>query len=158
MSIKWLNVCSVTLSKFPVAWEFIEKCRQAPLKGQNLLTPFGRRKRHGVVSRERLKDLQNQASNFPHQSIASDITLRSAIIVQPHLIKYNVHIVNLIHDAILFESPPDKETIDYVVKHTGDVMIDVPIERKMVTVPFVSDAKVGNRWGSMAKYKVGTTS
>ena len=144
--------------KFPVAWEFIEKCRQAPLKGQNLLTPFGRRKRHGVVSRERLKDLQNQASNFPHQSIASDITLRSAIIVQPHLIKYNVHIVNLIHDSILFEVPIIKTTIDYVIKHTGDVMIAVPIERKMVTVPFVSDAKVGNRWGSMTKYMVGATS
>ncbi len=142
-------------TKFPVAWEYIEKCRQAPLLGQNLITPFGRRKRHGVVSRERLKDLQNQASNFPHQSIASDITLRSAIIVQPHLIKYNIHIVNLIHDAILFEVPIIKTTIDYVIKYTGDVMIAVPIERGMTAVPFVSDAKVGYRWGSLHNYKMG---
>ena len=61
--------------RFPRAAEFIKDCRAAPLKGHALFTPFGRMRRFGIVNRQNRNSVENEASNFLHQSIASDITL-----------------------------------------------------------------------------------
>lgn len=144
----WIDMWA---NRFPVAWEFITKCRNAPARGQNLVTPFGRRKRVGVVSREQLRDLQNEAANFPHQSIASDITLMSAIKVFARLHNWGIKIVNLVHDAILIECPDTPGLFEEAVQYVMQEMVKTPVEWGIDRIPFASDAKKGIYWGDLHK-------
>ncbi len=137
---------------YPDAWKYIGKCRMAPVKGQNIVTPFGRRKRAGVVSREKLRDLQNEAANFPHQSIASDITLMAAAECRPTLKKWGVKIVNLVHDAIIVEIPDDRRTICNTGKYVTSTMERVPIDWGIDRIPFSADMKVGSNWADLKDY------
>lgn len=142
--------------KYSVAWAFIQACRSAPLKKQVITTCFGRKKRVGIVSRGNLAFLQNEAANFPHQSIASDITLHSAIKLEPILReRYNTRIVNLIHDSILMEVPTTMgSTIrNEVIELVSSTMESVPKEWGITAVPFLTDAEVGYRWGSLKEPK-----
>lgn len=135
--------------QFPNAWRFISKCRLAPIKGQNLVTPFGRRKRAGVIAREKIRDLQNEASNFPHQSIASDITLMAAVKVRPWLKERGIKIVNLVHDAIITEYPDDEGLFIEMANHVTSVMEQIPRDWGIDRIPFSADAKTGLRWGDL---------
>jgi DNA polymerase-1 len=138
-------------TRYHVAQEFIDKCRATPLKNQIITTCFGRKKRVGIVSRQNLNFLQNEAANFPHQSIASDITLTAAIRTEPTLRSWGVRIVNLIHDSILMEVPitPQNETRGRAIRLVGDAMTQVPIDYGITRVPFLTEAEVGHRWGSL---------
>ena len=138
-------------ARFPKAHQFIQICRQAPMKNQTLVTLFGRKKRFGLVTKHNLKDLQNEAANFPHQSIASDITLHAAIRVRPKLTKMDTRIVNLVHDSIVMEVPNNPETINNVKHLVIKTMRQVPIDWGITRVPFIADAKEGTRWGSLKK-------
>jgi DNA polymerase I len=93
--------------KFPVAWAFLEKCRKAVTRGQTLITPFGSKKRHGIVTGENLNALQNEACNFPFQNVASNIALYAAISIGPKLRERGAYIILLVHDEILVECPDD---------------------------------------------------
>lgn len=135
--------------RFPLAWKYIEKCRLAPVRGQNLVTPFGRRKRAGVLSREKLKDLQNEAANFPHQSIASDITLYSAIKLRKPFEALGIKIVNLVHDAIIVEMPIDDRLFQDVAAIATYEMEQTPLQWGIDALPFSADAKVGETWGEL---------
>ena len=139
-------------NQFPDAWNYINRCRMAPIRGQNLVTPFGRRKRAGVVAREAIRDLQNEAANFPHQSIASDITLYSAVKVYDWLIARDCHIVNLIHDAIIVEYPDNEDLFRELARHVTGEMMKTPIEWGIDRIPFSADAKTGLRWGELRNH------
>ena len=97
--------------------------------------------------------MENEAANFPPQSIASDITLHSAIkLYQLLWHNYQVKIVNLVHDAIIMEVPPMH--IEEVIDITVETMSMVPREWGIKKVPFVADAAVGERWGSLKELSV----
>lgn len=139
--------------RFEVAGKYIEKCRDAPLKGQTLISKFGRRRRFGVVSRERLNALQNEAANFPHQSGAHDITLLSGIETQPILMqKWNAHIVNEVHDSLVIETPDDMHIIIPATIQVMDTMKDVAHRWGLTQVPFVTEAELGYAWGNGTKF------
>jgi len=141
--------------KYPVAAEFIHKCRMTPTRNQIITTCFGRKKRVGLVSRENLHFLQNEAANFPHQSIASDITLHAAIRTWRQLLTMGVRIVNLIHDSLLLESPitQDRNLRSDVIQLVAREMRQVPIDWGITLVPFMADAEYGHRWGSLKGYE-----
>jgi uracil-DNA glycosylase family 4 len=140
-----LNVWAQT---FPVAWAFIQQCMQAPIKGQNLVTVFGNRKRHGVISQENLRNLQTEAANFIHQATASHIMLHAGIRNDRFLEReYGAEIVNTVHDSMLIETPNIPEV---VVKVTDLICADLELIPKLWglhRVPFEADAKMGPRWG-----------
>jgi len=141
--------------RFPTAAEFINQCRMAPLRNQDITTCFGRRKRGGLVSRGNIGFLQNEAANFPHQSIASDITLHAAIRVWPTLAEWGVRIVNLVHDSIITEVPitPGNELRMRVARLIANELRQVPIDWGITAVPFMADMAYGTRWGSLVEYK-----
>jgi DNA polymerase I-like protein with 3'-5' exonuclease and polymerase domains len=126
----------------------------APLRGQDITTVFGRRKRHGLVSQGNIAFLQNEAANMPHQSIASDITLHTAIRTYETLANWDVKIVNLIHDAILLEVPKTNgnEMRHRVVEYVSKTFAQVPVDYGITAVPFKADAAYGHRWGSLEEY------
>ena len=133
----------------PQAREFILMCRRAPLQGRVMTTCFGRKRRFQLVSNNNIHEVQNQAANFPHQSIASDCTLMSAVELDPILSKKGVLIVNLIHDSILVECLNDPGLISWTKEIMNKVMIRKPIEWGLTLVPFKVDFTVGKRWGSL---------
>lgn len=137
--------------RFPVAHKFINKCRSAPSSGKTMTTAFGRRKRVGVVSGGNLRDLMNEAANFPHQSIASDITLQAAIEARPHLYKYDAFIVNLVHDSIIVEVPDDDATVISIARELTLIMESIAPKWGITRVPFQADSEHGYRWGYTEK-------
>lgn len=133
---------------FPSAHEFIKECRRCVRRAATITTTFGRKKRHRIVAQKNFRSLQNEASNFPHQSIASDITLHAAIELRPLLESMGVRIVNLVHDSILVECPDEPE----IVETTKMLMIDVmesiaPKWDGLDAVSFKAEGKIGYRWG-----------
>jgi uracil-DNA glycosylase family 4 len=136
--------------RFPVAWNFIEKCRMAPRRGQVITTMFGRKKRVGIVTPDNIGFLENESANFPHQSIASDITLHAAMRTKDQLRSMGVRIVNLIHDAVLMEVPlANPNTAHDAAMLVGHEMARVPRDFGIKAVPFLASAGRGERWGAL---------
>ena len=133
--------------KFSKAWDFIQKCREAPTRGITMKTIYGRRKRATYASKANMVSLQNEAANFPHQSTASDFTLDSAIVLNPQLKPYGTSIVNLVHDAIYNDIPPVLRIAKEVGALTQQVMESTPIKKGITDIPFTADPELGITWG-----------
>lgn len=136
-------------NRFPQAHEFILKCRSDAVKGRTLVTVFGRKRRFGVVTPMNAHEVMNKAANFPHQSIASDITLYTAIKIWRTLLSWGVRIVNLVHDSIIVDCPDDPALIAKVKKYVIEEMERTPIEWGITRIPFLCEAEVGDRWGML---------
>lgn len=146
----WIDVWA---ESYPLAWEYIERCRAAPIRGQTLVSFTGRKRRFSIVSRESLHHLQNEAANFPHQSGAHDITLLAGIRVQDEFAKkYDAHFVNEVHDALLSELPDDMATIVRAARLLCSTMEEVPREWGLTEVPFLAEATIGPAWEDGVKF------
>jgi DNA polymerase I-like protein with 3'-5' exonuclease and polymerase domains len=156
----------------PFVKRFIQKKRNEPANGQESTTFFGRM-RHFVITDETQYHVQNEAINFPIQSIASDLTLLSVIEINKRLKEksWDAKIINTVHDSIILEVKDDEELIARVVEEGKKVMEEIPayymwgegLEMlKSIThsttvpaieVPFRADAEVGYIWGELEKWK-----
>lgn len=135
--------------RFPGAATFIRKCRDAPIKGQSLVSFTGRKRRFGVVGVERLNNLQNEAANFPHQSGAHDITLMAGIELAPEFdIDYNTGVVNEVHDSLVHDTPDDMSTIVPIAIRAMQTLERIPREWGLIEVPFKAEAEIGYAWGN----------
>lgn len=135
--------------RFPEAEKYLNMCAQAPVKGKSLVTPFGRHRRFGLVTMESLHELQNEAMNFTIQSIASDLTLISAMRMEKELKKIGVKIINLVHDSILFEMEADELLVRKAMEIIEYHMTQVPIDTLYSQVPFEVEFEVGVQWGNL---------
>lgn len=141
------------LELYSGAADFIDYCRRAPLENRDLVTVFGRKKRVGLISRDTLRNIQNEFANFPHQSTASDIMLKTAIEVHPVLVaKWNAHIWNELYDAIYFECDASDDMLQQSVPYIQEVITRVPRDHGLLRIPFLGDAKIGYNWGVMKDY------
>jgi len=140
--------------RVPEASAFINNSRRAPLQGKTLVTIFGRKRRPGVVSRERMHGIQNEFANFHMQSPISDFTIHAGIKINPQIAEYNAGLVNLIHDSTLAECPNDPDAIREVATIQRDEMEDAPRRWIDTFIEFKSDLKVGTHWGLAKKYAI----
>lgn len=145
----WLNT-------YYGAKEFLMYCAAAVTKGYYLGTPFGRRRRFGLVTPESLHTLQNEARNFPIQSSSSDTTLWAAMELEPLAKEYGAQIINLVHDSILFYVPDDPDIILEFGYKVNQHMINVPKRLFGYEVPFASDTDIGFTWGELVGLKFAT--
>jgi DNA polymerase-1 len=148
------------------AHDFLMACRRAAMHGKPITTCFGYVKRHRLVTRENIHDLMNQASNFPHQNIASSINAHGAFTVElPEemyfaskgielSVNYDTHLVNLVHDCCVFEVPDDDATVKEVSRIVRQAMVEVPPQWGLTRVPFIADSKIGYLWGRLEKEKL----
>jgi len=137
----------------PQAAQFLKKCRRAPLEGRTLITVFGRKRRPGVVSAERMHGLQNEFANFHEQSPISDFTLHTGMEALPLLREYDSHLVNLVHDSTVIEIPNDTTTICKVADIIREVQETVPTKWITTPIRFKVDLKVGTHWGQAQSYE-----
>jgi DNA polymerase-1 len=135
----------------PQAAAFLQECAASVRQGRVLTTPFGRKRRFGLVTPVNLEDLQREARNFPIQSMTSDIALASSIRLRELLVPFDASIINLVHDSILIELPSDPEVALQVAHIARKCMMEVPHEKLASKIRFEVDIKVGQRWGSLQK-------
>ena len=132
-------------AKFPQARVYLEKCDEAASRGEVLTTDFGRKRRFGLVTSMNIDALQNEARNFRIQSLASDITLISAMRMDEQLGQLGARIINLIHDSILIECPIER--VNEAIQIANHVMVNTPKETLHTDIPFEVEFKVGPIWG-----------
>jgi DNA polymerase-1 len=146
----WINRW---FKKFPQAKEFMDKCRNVPVLGQVLVSPFGNKRRFGVVGNERLEAMQNEASNFLPQCSASHCNLHAAMELRELLAeKYDTYSANLVHDSNLIDCPDDDNIVREVAQIAIRKMEEIPSKWGFTRIPFVAEAKMGYRWGSLSSY------
>ena len=141
------------LGRFPRAATFLKWARSRPLANESLVSVFGRKRRPGVVSEQRLHGLMNEFANFSMQTIISDFNMHSAVKMHQQLKAQGAHLCNLVHDSALAECPDDEEAISTVIElmrhtmeHTPTLWLDTPIKFKV-------DFKTGKHWGMLRKLK-----
>lgn len=138
----WMNT-------YPGAKEYLLWCADQVVEGNYLGTPFGRRRRFGLVTPESLHALQNEARNFPIQSASSDTTVSAAMEIDPWASDYDSVIVNLVHDSIVFYVPANAETILEFGRRVKQTMITLPKRYFGYDLPFESDTDIGFTWGDL---------
>lgn len=128
-----------------VTWQ--ADIKRAVLSGEDLTTPFGRKRTFHLITNDNREDVLNEALSYKPQSIASDICVRAAIELQPLLKEqFDADIKLLIHDAIVAESDP--EHVDGVISLMREIM--VKSAREYTTfVPFTVEATSGFRLGQL---------
>lgn len=142
--------------QFPRARQFILRCRRAPIDGVTMSTPWGRKRRFGIVGPERYHAAGNEAANFPEQSMASDITLETLYTVGPTLRSWGVQTCNIVHDDIINRLKRDKKLVKDVIELITTTMIEVPKKRGLTLVPFEADWSLGTHWGHLHHCTFGT--
>jgi len=148
---RWIDTWFET---YPGAAKFIRWCRSRPRLRRDLITNFGRKKRHGVVSREALHAIENEAANFPHQSTASDIMVETLIRAGPVLReRWDAHPWLELYDAVYYEIDIDEVKVRESIEYVQSVITQVPKDYGLTRVPFIGDAKIGLDWGHMKDWK-----
>lgn len=132
-------------ARAPEATAFLAKCRGAPSAGQTLINAFGRKCRPGVVSYERLHAIENEFCNFFMQSTINDFGLHAAMELDYRLEKLDSGIVNLVHDSLLVENPPQARK--EVTALMRNYMESVPKRWVKTSIVFSVDFKYGTHWG-----------
>lgn len=145
----WLNA-------YPGARDYLQWCADAAVKGYYLETPFGRRRRAGLITPESLHAVQNEFRNFPIQSASSDTTLVAGMELESVATSYGAQTVNLVHDSILYYVPAEPEVILEFGYKVNQHLIKVPERLFGYDVPFASDTDIGFTWGDLVGLKFDT--
>lgn len=147
---RWIETWFET---YPGAAEYIRKCRATVVKNQRMVTPFGRMKRVGVATQDTLKALENEAANYPHQSIAHDITLTAGIECEERIHELGGRFWLDLYDALYFEIPADDAVVVPAIELLQNTLTRIPRDLNMTRIPFLGDAKIGYNWGYMKDWK-----
>lgn len=137
--------------KAPQAKEYIDILRATPSNQEVITTCFGRKRRFGLVSRDNIRAYRNEASNFPIQSIASDLTLHTAIMSDSALEEMGVLIVNLVHDSIVMEMDNNPALVREAFRLVSDNAQLVVKKWLKTDLEFPMDPKIGTHWGDPEK-------
>lgn len=146
----WLNA-------YPEARDYLQWCADQVSAGKFLQTPWGNRRRAGLVTPDSLEALENEYKNFPIQGSSSHTLLYAAMKLAPDLKRdYDTVIIDLIHDSMLLEVPMDLATVTAVSKKVSAFMIDVPKKLFGCDVPFKTDTDLGPDWGNVCAFNHNT--
>lgn len=128
-----------------VAWQ--EDIKRQVLAGRTLTTPFGRRRRYWLVTKDNQKDIIKEALSFKPQSIASDINFHALVALHERFERdyRGVAFVRIpVHDSVLTECREDlRDEIAEVVRTT----MEAAALKYTDKVPFKVDIEWGYNWG-----------
>jgi uracil-DNA glycosylase family 4 len=115
------------------------------LAGKDLVSPFGRRRRFSLITKQNQKDVFNEALSYLPQSIASDICLTALQRLRPKL--RGIGFIRLtIHDALVVEAPEARlEVVSHMLRTE---MVQAAAEITTY-VPFEVDVSYGHSWGDL---------
>lgn len=113
------------------------------MAGEDLVNPFGRRRRFHLITDANKIDVCNEAKAQLPQSTSSDICLESA----RQLDLMGLEIRNIVHDSILTEC--DKRDMLDVARIMEKTMVGVAEQVTEGYVRFAVDVEVGTNWGGL---------
>lgn len=133
------------MSLIPATANWQQETRQRVLDGEDLVTPFGRRRRFWLITDQNQKDVLNEALSFLPQSTASDICLSAFTRLRP-LLRGLGFIRLTIHDALVVECSESRK--DEVAQL---LVAEMEAAGRNYTqyVPFVTDLSFGKSWGEL---------
>jgi len=126
-----------------VTWQ--ASVKHSVMAGDDLITPFGRKRSFWLITDQNRTDVLNEALSFYPQSIASDICLTALIELQPRL--QGIATIRLtVHDALIIEcAKVDAERVIAIAKEEM-----IAAGRAFTTyVPFAVDVSMGTRWSEL---------
>lgn len=127
-----------------VAWQ--EEIKYQVLRGEDLVSPFGRRRRFALVTPQTQNDVFKEALSYLPQSIASDICLTALVRLRPKL--RGIGFIRLtIHDALVVEAA--EAHLELVSRMLRDEMVQAAREIVGTYVPFEVDISYGRSWGDL---------
>lgn len=129
----------------PRTIEWQTSIKNKVLSGEDLVTPFGRKRSFWLITEQNKADVLNEALSFMPQSIASDITLSALVRLQPRLRGLATTRLT-IHDAMVFEC--NRRDSESVIELARAEMIAAG-RRFTDFVPFTVDSSVGKRWSEL---------
>jgi uracil-DNA glycosylase family 4 len=132
-------------SMIPGIMAFQKEIVEQVCAGEDLVTPFGRRRRFHLITNANIVDVRNEAKSFKPQSIASDICLESAW----ELDQMGLELRNIVHDSILAEC--EVHEIPEVSRLLREVMVRNAEKVTEGYVPFEVDIEVGETWGDLGE-------
>jgi len=150
------KMIQIWLDSYPGVKNYLAWTEMQVKLGNYLETPFGRRRRFGLISSSSICNILNEAKNFPIQSCSSDLTLSSALYMYYYLKNRDVHIVNLVHDSIVMYIPSKADLIRKIAHYCNYIMVQRPIELFDCKVPFKTDFEIGLNWGELIEYSYET--
>ncbi len=130
----------------PEIVEFRNNTRKAVLEGQDLVTPWGRRRRYALITNENRDAIMNEALAFLPQSTASDMCLQALTWTRRDL-KGLGWIRNIVHDSLLIEC--HKDDIEEVQEIVERNMIKSAESIVGDYVKFAVESTVGDNWGAV---------
>lgn len=110
-----------------------------------LISPFGRKRRFHLLTRENLQASFREGINFFPQSTASDLTLCAAITLAEKIDHSRAAICILVHDSIIADVEDDY--VDEYSKLCEQVMEATAKEELGWHMPFKVEIGVGDSWG-----------
>lgn len=134
-----------------IAWQ--EGIKRQVLRGDNLVTPFGRHRRYSLITKQNKNKVMNEALAFMPQSIASDCTVSAAIAVAREFqegwgnVPNAPKIINLVHDDIIVDCH-DADTLA-VSNILRKAMIHSASEAVNNYVRFDVESDIGKSWDKL---------
>lgn len=125
---------------------FRERTRQAVLNGEDLVTPWKRRRRYPLITDQNKDDIMNEALAFLPQSTASDMCLQAMAWTRVDL-RGKAFIRNIVHDSILLECK--RKDVDLVKEVVERNMLESAKTIVGDYVKFAVDTTTGNSWGEL---------
>ena len=121
-----------------------------PAKRDLLVSPTGRRFQSEMITGKNMNSVQREALSFLPQSTSSDICLMSAMQIHQILFDngYKTRIINVVHDAIMFEGPEGES--DEVGRLCGRIMRETGAALMGDAVPFLSDYSSSVTWSDLS--------
>lgn len=150
------DIIDTWFKRFSKAHQYLLECDKSAEEGKVLITPLGRKRRFGLVTKNNIEELKNEARNFRVQSTTSDMTLLSGLELEQWLLDEQVdaQIINLVHDSILLIVRDDPKTLKKVAQAAQQIMESMPAKKLNTDIPFPVDIKVGDKWGHIEEFEM----
>lgn len=110
-----------------------------------LVSPFGRKRRFYLLTKENIQASYREGINFYPQSTASDFTLRSVVEITRSIDRARASLCITVHDSIVGDV--EESYIDEYSTIVRQIMESRPKEELGWTLPFLADISIGNSWG-----------
>lgn len=139
---------SAFMKQIPGIMKYQDEIKKKINRGEDLVNPFGRRRRFHLITYQNKNELERQAVSFMPQGTASDICVTAA----GKMVDKGFKVCNIIHDDILLEVPRERahEAAQFLCK----TMIDTAEEVCQNYVKFDVDAEWGYTWADTFKFDV----
>lgn len=142
-----------TLAEPYIAWvwqtfkgvEEWENSLRLEVKKGVLVSPFGRKRRFHLITRENIQSAFREGINFLPQSTASDLTLCAAIDLADQIDKSRASIGILVHDSIVADV--EESYIDEYSSICTQIMAGIAFKELGWTLPFKAEVGIGPTWG-----------